>query len=144
MKQLHKDHGLTLFCDLHGHSRSRGAFVYGCKSLGNPEDTKIFPYMLSKLNPHFTFDLSVFGAYKYKESTARVCLFRELQTVPAVYTLEASFSGSLNGLVYTPELLKSIGRDICLSLIPYCNLKVPFPLQLAHVKESSIRQFIFN
>ena len=46
----------------------------------------------------------------------------------AIYTLEATFSGKLDGVFYTPEILKSIGRDICRALIPYCGLSVEFPL----------------
>jgi len=48
--------------------------------------------------------------------------------VPAVYTVEASFLGDLEGNVYTPCILKSIGRDICRCLIPYCNFDVPFTI----------------
>ncbi len=69
-----------------------------------------------------------FGGQKGKESTARVCLFNELEHVPAVYTLEASFSGTPEGVFYTPDILKSIGRDMCRALIPYCGLNVPFPM----------------
>lgn len=50
-------------------------------------------------------------------------MFRELESVPGVYTLEASFAGSKDGLVFTPEVLKSIGRDLCRALIPYCGLE---------------------
>jgi len=123
---MHQERGVSLFCDLHGHSRTNHAFVYGCRSLELPESTKIFPFILSKLNPYFSFTSSRFGAYKFKENTARVCIFKELQYVPAIYTLEATFCGNNNGIFYTPEVLKSIGRDLCRSLIPYCALNVPF------------------
>ena len=128
--KLHKDYELALFCDLHGHSKNYNAFMYGCRSLCLPEDTKIFPFILSKLNPYFSFEESKFGGYKFKETTARVCMFRELVNVPAVYTLEASFLGSKNGIVYNPEILKSIGKDLCRSLIPYCNIEIPLNLPL--------------
>ena len=121
---MHKDYGLALLCDLHGHSKLYNAFIYGCRSLGAPEDTKIFPYILSKISPYFSFEYCKFGAYRCKETTARVCMFRELQYVPAIYTLEASFCGGADGTVYTPAVLKSIGRDLCRALIPYCNINV--------------------
>ncbi len=140
VKQLHQERGVALFCDLHGHSRTHSAFVYGCRSLEIPESTKIFPYILSKLNPYFSFEGSRFGAYKYKESTARVCMFKELQHVPAVYTLEATFSGNHHGTFYTPEILKSLGRDLCRSLIPYCGVNVPFhvPLPIAPIAKPMV------
>ncbi len=55
-------------------------------------------------------------------------MFSELQHVPAIYTLEATFSGTPNGLFYTPGILRSIGRDLCRTLIPYCGLSVSFVL----------------
>lgn len=127
---LNEERNLVFYCDLHGHSRAHGAFVYGNKSLEIPESTRIFPYILSKLNQCFSFESSKFGIQTAKEKTARVTLFKELQHVPAIYTLEASFSGTEDGIHYTPDILKSIGRDICRALIPYCNLNVPFSLKL--------------
>jgi hypothetical protein len=43
--------------------------------------------------------------------------------------LEATFSGSLDGEFYTPEILKSIGRDVCRALITYCSIEVPFSIK---------------
>lgn len=114
-----------MFCDFHGHSRSYNTFIYGCRSLELPESTKMFPFILSRVNSYFSFASSKFGGHKFRESTARVCLYNEFR-VPAVYTLEASFSGSSEGVFYSPQILKSIGRDICRALIPYCGLAVPF------------------
>ena len=122
---MNQNHKLFLFCDLHGHSRTYNAFMYGCRSLELPESTKLFPFILSKINPYFSFTSSKFGGYKFKESTARVCIYKEFK-IPAVYTLEASFAGNSNGIIYTPELLMTIGRDICRSLIPYCRINIPF------------------
>jgi hypothetical protein len=58
VKELHKERELALFCDLHGHSRSYSAFMYGCRSLELPESTRIYPYILSKLNGFFSFSKS--------------------------------------------------------------------------------------
>lgn len=126
IKKLHNDYGLSLLCDFHGHSKLYNAFMYGCRSLESPADTKLFPYILSKVSTHFAFECCKFGAYRFKETTARVCMYRELERVPAVYTLEASFCGSSDGTVHTPQVLKSIGKDLCRALIPYCNLNVSF------------------
>ena len=128
VKKLHQDRGVILFCDLHGHSRAHGAFVYGCRSLELPESTRIYPYILSKLNLLFSFERSRFGTHNSKAKTARVTLYKELRDTPAVYTLEASFAGTEDGICYTPDLLKSIGRDLCRALIPYCGLNIQFDI----------------
>jgi hypothetical protein len=64
-----------------------------------------------------------------KAKTARIALYKELENVSAVYTLEASFSGNLKGAFYNPNTLKSIGKDLCRALIPYCGLNVPFTIK---------------
>ena len=47
---------VVLFCDLHGHSKFRNSFMYGCKDETNEESTKIFPYIFSQVNDTFYFD----------------------------------------------------------------------------------------
>ena len=67
------DQGIELFCDFHAHSRSFNIFTYGCESkkitIPNSDSPgsensiikcsgigeRIFPYLLSKLNPFFTY-----------------------------------------------------------------------------------------
>lgn len=82
-----------MFCDLHGHSRKNNVFAYGCQRETQPTACVIFPYMLSKLNPYFSFKNSRFGVQKSKASTARVALFKELKSLDCIYTLESTFSG---------------------------------------------------
>lgn len=93
VKQVHEERNLVLFCDLHGHSRKQNVFMYGCNRKDNPQICRIFPYMLSKLNPYFSFEYSRFGIQKSKLSTARVALFKELKSNPCIYTMESSFAG---------------------------------------------------
>jgi murein tripeptide amidase MpaA len=31
-KSCHSDHSILMFCDMHGHSRKRNVFMYGCLS----------------------------------------------------------------------------------------------------------------
>jgi len=68
-------------------------FMYGCNNKQKPEETRIFPYLLSKLSEYFSFGYSRFGNQKSKESTARISLYKELRTVPNIFTMESSFSG---------------------------------------------------
>jgi hypothetical protein len=58
IKSLDRERGLAFYCDLHGHSRKRNAFVYGCHDEDNPERTRVFPLVLSKLCPLFSFSSS--------------------------------------------------------------------------------------
>ena len=92
-KQVQEERGLIFFCDLHGHSRKQNVFMYGCEKKDEPSLCRLFPYMLSKLNPYFLFESSRFGMQKSKAATARIALFKELKTTPCVYTMESSFAG---------------------------------------------------
>jgi hypothetical protein len=58
INSLHKEHGLAFFCDLHGHSRKKNAFIYGCQDNEAPEKTRVFPMILSKICPFFSFGSS--------------------------------------------------------------------------------------
>jgi hypothetical protein len=67
--------------------------MYGCNNTKDPAECRIFPLLLSKLNKTFEFKESKFGIQKSKEATARVAMFKELKTVPLIYTMESTFSG---------------------------------------------------
>ena len=83
---------LVLYCDLHGHSRRKNVFMYGNSNADSPDETKLFPFIMSKLCPFFSFNYSRFAVQRHKENTARITMWRELR-VPNVFTLEASFCG---------------------------------------------------
>ena len=61
IKTIHAERTCLLFCDLHGHSRKQNVFMYGCNNSKAPEETRVFPYLLSKVNPYFSFEDSRFG-----------------------------------------------------------------------------------
>ena len=103
--------------------------MYGCNNKTNPGETRIFPFILSKMNDYFSFEYSRFGVQKSKEATARVALYKELKTVPNIYTMESSFAGCdtgpAQGKHLTCEMLETLGHDCCRALLIYCNLYVP-------------------
>ena len=70
--------------------------MYGNNNDKVPHETRVFPYVLSKLCDFFSFESSRFSVHKSKEATARVSMWRELN-IPCVYTMEASFSGADKG-----------------------------------------------
>lgn len=84
----------------------------------------MFPYMLSKVNPYFCFEDSRFGVQKTKEATARIALFKELQTCPCVYTMESTFAGldfgKDKGKHLSTTMLESLGIDLCRTVLIYC------------------------
>ena len=141
IKKIHVERNCVMYCDLHGHSRKPNIFMYGCDRKGAPEETRIFPLLLSKINPLFDFSSSRFGVQKSKEATARVAVFKELKTCPLVYTMESTFSGLskgiYNGLHITTDMLESMGRDLCRGLLIQCNLDVLQELQNIPVKKIS-------
>mmetsp|Transcript_16940 Transcript_16940/g.16177 ORF Transcript_16940/g.16177 Transcript_16940/m.16177 type:complete len:148 (-) Transcript_16940:302-745(-) len=53
-RQMHIDHQILIFCDMHGHSRKRNVFMYGClcsqsdmNQHKNNNLIKVVPYMMS-------------------------------------------------------------------------------------------------
>lgn len=83
-----------LYTDLHGHSRARKVFTYGNNYLHNPEATRLFPYILSKLAPEFfNYKKCKFKMERAKQGTSRITIWKAIKT-PAVYTLEASLCGA--------------------------------------------------
>ena len=123
IKDLHKERGLVMYCALHGHSRKQNVFMYGCHNNMRPEETRVFPLMLSKLSSFFDFTSCRFGVQKAKESTARVSMYKELVDCPNIFTLESTFSGvdqgELKGLHMNTNMFEGMGRDLCRTLLVY-------------------------
>ena len=120
IKNTAANYDIDLICDLHGHSRKKNIFMYGCNFKNTPQTCKLFPFVLSKVSPVFSFNGSRFGVQRSKESTMRVSLFKELK-IPNIYTLEASFcgadSGKYNKFHFTGEILADMGRDLCKAVL---------------------------
>lgn len=118
-----------MFCDLHGHSRKPNVFMYGCNNPKSPEESRIFPLLLSKISKIFEFKESKFGIQKSKEATARVAMWKELKNVPLIYTMESTFSGmtinEYNGQHIDIGLLEQMGRDLCRTLLVHQNISLP-------------------
>ena len=124
-KEFHNEREVTLFCDLHGHSRKKNIFMYGNSMSEDPSATRIFPYIMSKLCDYFSFKDSRFSLTKSKETTARISLYRELN-IPCIYTMEASFCGADQGeyenIHFNEDLLMNIGRKLISALVVYWKI----------------------
>ena len=131
VKKTLESRPIYLFCDFHGHSRSRNAFIYGCsgsKDLSPSENPllngfkhreKVFPYIMSKNCEYFNFDNCNFSIHKAKESTGRVVIYREFYLAQS-YTLECSFFGPTRGSQkdchFNISMLLEIGEQFCKTL----------------------------
>jgi hypothetical protein len=136
LKVFTEMHECLLFCDLHGHSIKKNVFFYGCneKPLDLDQSKKnlmarVLPFLLSKKNKLVSYKDSRFRMEKNKESTARISIYRQFGIVNSL-TLEASFYGPSSSEAFSkpredlhmlPEDLKSIGRDLCLTLFVYLS-----------------------
>ena len=124
-----KERELLIFTDFHGHSRRKNIFMYGCNVPSSPEDSRIFPFILSNICPYFIYHYSRFGNQKSKESTARMALFNELRQHPAIYTVESSFCGNDVGKFakyhFSTENLAQTGADFCRALLVYASIPAP-------------------
>jgi murein tripeptide amidase MpaA len=106
---------INFFVDIHGHSRKKNLFMYGChnKNTEKKNAEKLFPLVFSKSHPSFSFDDCNFNIQKEKESTGRVVVRREFNVVNS-FTLEASFAGPNIGRFqdchFTPNQLRDAGK----------------------------------
>ena len=125
-----EDNEITLFCDMHGHSMKKNVFMYACSYPDRSLDSirsnlyiKLMPYLMQSNSKFFSYKDSHFRVDKFKESTARVVVFREFDIL-ASYTLEASFygpsSGNKDAHMDTNDL-ESVGRDLLKQLLVYIN-----------------------
>lgn len=100
--------------------------MYGCNNPTSPEDTRLYPFLLSKLCPYFVYGYSRFGSQRSKEATARVSMYNELSKIPAIYTMESSFCGNDTGPFanyhFSTENLMQTGKDFCRTLLLYSNI----------------------
>jgi len=125
-RQFSKEYPLVLYCDFHGHSKKKNVFMYGNTDEENPEGYRIFPYIMSKICPFFSFKSSRFSVHKSKSSTARITMWKELN-LNAVYTIEASFLGPTakgNDIHFAIEDLMNIGKGLCQALTVYSKMNI--------------------
>jgi hypothetical protein len=123
IRKFCEDREVIMCCDLHGHSRKKNIFMYGCTGKTKLRE-RIFPKLLEKKSEIFSFNDCAFGLQKSKEGTARIVMYKEMNIINS-YTLESSFCGSDFGKRsdhhFTIEDLKEIGRNFCDALLDFCD-----------------------
>lgn len=125
-----------LFVDIHGHSRKKNIFMYGCQSIENKsvmsvtndneyladinENIQIFPQILSSVSPYFSLRNCCYSMEKCKEATARIVAFKELG-IKRSYTMESTYcgfdQGACKGYQITTDELEMMGEYFCKSLL---------------------------
>lgn len=96
IKKLQQEKEVIMFIDLHGHSRQKNVFFYGCcpkEQAWTNTKPKEFPFLMSKIHPPFRYDFCSYAVQKDKEGTGRICMWKQLK-IDYVYTMEASFCSS--------------------------------------------------
>eukprot|EP01022_Parablepharisma_sp_SALTPOND_P012772 TRINITY_DN165_c0_g1_i1.p1 TRINITY_DN165_c0_g1~~TRINITY_DN165_c0_g1_i1.p1 ORF type:complete len:708 (+),score=63.26 TRINITY_DN165_c0_g1_i1:4323-6446(+) len=126
-RKISREMPIAFYCDLHGHSKKKDVFSYGNTGEDfSVEEYRLFPYVLSKITPFFSYKDSRFSVHKSKASTARVAMWKELG-IPTIYTIEASFYGPTieigNEGHFGPEELIGMGRSICQALAVHSQIK---------------------
>ncbi|XP_038621151.1 cytosolic carboxypeptidase 2 [Tachyglossus aculeatus] len=127
IKRILEEREILLYCDFHGHSRKNNVFMYGCNNKNDHKrqlHERVFPLMLSKNAPDkFSFQSCRFKVQKCKEGTGRVVMWR--MGIQNSYTLESTFGGSTLGckreIHFTTEDLKSLGYQVCDTLLDFCD-----------------------
>lgn len=127
LKKEHSTRGVVLFCDLHGHSRKKNVFMYGCDTKKRPNPrSRAFAKLFSTqqtARKYISFPDCSFKISKSKETTARVVVANELK-LSWCFTLEASFCGGnfgeLQGMHYNTHHMTQVGSSLCETLFQAC------------------------
>ena len=120
------NHNISFVIDFHGHFGAYNSLFY-CNHKENKKKCSLFPFLCSKLSNIISFQQSTFTMPKYKASTERLSLFRELEDCDNdnIVALETSFFGLYKNNIeeknyyFNTKLLNEIGRDVCLGILSY-------------------------
>lgn len=97
IRHMHAERKVSLYCDLHGHSRKKNAFFYGCSYKNYEQEgrvknahVRIIPLLCCQKNELFKLKDCRFRMEHNKASTARYVVFKEFN-IQNSFTLECSF-----------------------------------------------------
>lgn len=66
-----------MYIDMHGHSRKKNVFFYGCAVNQNDCGPKEFPYLMEKIHSEaFRYNLCSFVIQEDKAGTARISMWK--------------------------------------------------------------------
>ena len=120
---------IEMFLDIHGHSKKKNVFAYGCHDFREPYASREFPYLLSKNSEKdFLFSQCRFTRVtekkSAKEGTARISLWKKLK-IPNIFTIENSYCCARDSKYhYDCKEYGEIGKDILNTLVLYFFHKI--------------------
>ncbi|CAG9318299.1 unnamed protein product [Blepharisma stoltei] len=139
MKKLAAKREVTIFCDLHAHAKKKNSFIYGCNTAADGgfaswTKVRLFPRVLAKVTPLFSYKDCRFSVSADKMGTGRVVVWKELRITNS-FTLETSFYGYEHGEEIKPydecELFK-LGVSFGQGLLEYTYLLRNLEIELLH------------
>lgn len=75
----HKLKRVRMYIDMHGHSRKKNVFFYGCcqdsEDIMDSFKPKAFPFLMSKVHEAYNYEDCSFVMQEDKEGTARIALW---------------------------------------------------------------------
>ena len=119
IRRFTEEREVLMFLDLHGHSRKKNIFIYGCENdrVTQPElynREQVIPKMLDQASSSFSFKSCNFRVSKGKDGTARIVNRREFGIVNS-YTMEASFFGA-GRIQFNTAHYEEMGHSFCRTL----------------------------
>ncbi len=122
VKKFTSEREVLLFCDLHGHSRKKNIFMYGCLEANDYQksiDIKIFPKLLAKMSTSFSYKNCSFNLSQLKLNTGRIVMYSEFG-IKHSFTMEASFCGPEHSdYHFLPSDLEDMGKTLLQALLVY-------------------------
>jgi cytosolic carboxypeptidase protein 2/3 len=115
---------LWIFCDLHGHSKKKNCFFYGCNTAANGgflswTIVRLLPRIFAKKTHLFSYKDCRFKVEPYKLGTGRVVAWKQFMITHS-FTLESSFYGYDFGedshKWFTEKEYHEVGSTLCLSI----------------------------
>lgn len=117
MKRFQATRDVIISCDIHGHSRREGLFMYGCPR-GNWNKSQLtshtVPTLFDNQCEFFNLHRCTFRVQGCKASTMRAVMYKEFG-IESSYTLESSLSG-YKGYHFSIRDLLTMGKDLCNAL----------------------------
>jgi hypothetical protein len=130
MKQLLKNftevekRHIWIYCDIHGHSKKKNSFFYGCNTAANGgflswTIVRILPRIFAQKTHLFSYKDCRFKVEPYKIGTGRVVAWKQFQITHS-FTLENSFFGYDYGedesKEFSDEDYQLVGHKFCESI----------------------------
>jgi cytosolic carboxypeptidase protein 2/3 len=116
---------ILAFIDIHAHSNRKSCFMYGPHyplHSSNYMKIRVIPKLLSERTAMFRFYSCKFRTEEYKESWARLSLWRDFK-IQTSLTIESSFHGYLDEnrdtKLFNESNLQYFGQAFCQSLFEY-------------------------